>query len=156
MGISHYYPRNSENIHYRIVNLGMSEELGYSYDNPEYAKDQSGFHSEFWETLIGDIQGKLADVAPTGRCERGWDDGARVLYRTPLLEVTLTDNQVLFAIVVKTRSDFDGDREANLAPLHIDRVAQKLFTFLQATYGELDVPSGGYTGYTWNGDITTC
>lgn len=156
MGISHYYPRNAENIHYRIVNLGMSEELGYSYDNPEYADDEAGFHSMFWDDLVSTMQGELHNIAPTGHSANEWDGDARIIYRTPLLEVTLTDNQVLFAIVVKPRSDFDGDREANLAPVHIDRVAQKLFKALQGYYGELDVPCGGYMSKAWNGDVNDC
>lgn len=155
MGISHYYPRNANNIHYRLVNLGMSEELGYSYDNPEYAEDEASFHRDFWDDLVTGMQEKLSEVAPTGRALREWDGDARIIYRTPLLDVTLTDNQVLFAIVVKPRSDFDGDREANLAPKHIDRVAQRLFKWLQGVYGELDVPHGGYTSGVWNGDINT-
>ena len=155
MGISHYYPRNADNIHYRIVNLGMSEELGYSYDNPDYAEDEAYFHSNFWNDLVESMQDTLYGIAPTGRGVDEWDGDAKIIYRTPLLEVTLTDNQVLFAIVVKTRCDFDGDREANLAPRHIDRVAERLFKWLQGAYGELSVPSGGYTGYTWNGDINT-
>ena len=154
MGISHYYPSNANDIHYRIVNLDMSEELGYTYANPDYADDESVFHNEFWNDLIRDMQEELLALAPTGRKESEWDNGCKIIYRTPLLEVTLTDNQVLFAIVVKPRSDFDGDREANLAPRHIDRVAKRLFDYLAATYGELSVPSGGYTGSTWNGDIT--
>lgn len=155
MGISHYYPRNADSIHYRIVNLHMSDELGYTYDNPDYEADPAYFHSDFTRDLIEGMQEKLAEVAPTGRAERLWDDDARIIYRTPLLDVTITDNQVLWAIVVKPRSDFDGDREANLAPVHIDRVAKHLFDWLQNAYGELSVPSGGYTGYTWNGDINT-
>ncbi len=155
MGISHYYPRGHRDIHFRIVNLGMSEELGYSYDNPEYAEDESAFHSEFWRDLIEGMQYKLSEIAPTGRAEKDWDDDALRIYRTPLLDVTLTDNQVLFAIVVKPRADFEGERESNLAPKHIDRVAKHLFDYLARCYGELSVPSGGYTGSVWNGDITT-
>lgn len=155
MGIGHYYPRNWRDIHYRMVNLGMSEELGYSYDNPDYADDEAGFHQDFWNDLVETIQDKLRTVAPTGNAVNDWDGDARIVYRTPLMDVTLTDNQVLFAIVVKTRSDFDGDREANLAPRHIDRVAQKLFTYLQGTYGQLSVPYGGYTSGDWDGDVTS-
>lgn len=156
MGIGHYYPRNASNIHYRIVNLSMSSELGYTYDNPDYAADEASFHSNFWAELVDTMQEELRTIAPTGQVAEGWDgDDARIIYRTPLIDVTVTDNQVLFAIVVKPRSDVDDESKANLATRHIDRVAGLLFTALQGYYGELSVPSGGYTGSTWNGDIKT-
>jgi hypothetical protein len=153
MGISHYYP---DAPHYRIVNLDMSEKLGYSYDNPDYAEDEAAFHNRFWHDLIDNMQDKLEAIAPTGWRQGEWDGHAFRIWRTPLFDVTITDNQVLFALVVRTRSDFDGDKEINIAPLHIDRVAKKLFDYIAETYEELSIPHGGYTSGTYTGDINHC
>jgi|SRR5690606_2760016 len=157
MGIGHYF---SPAYHSREVNIDMGEFNGYSYDNPEYAEDEASYHSNFTYDLVWFIQDKLKKLAPTGQCVNEFvEDYTRKIYETSLVEVTLTDNQVLWTLSVQSKDYDHNGEELNskyLAEPHVDRIAKNLFDLVQEDYGELSVATGGYTSAIWDGNIKSC